>query len=169
MTHSPLRDALLGQMGGSSVAAELNTLSELVNAEARRARRLTAWTVLVWSAWFTMLGLSIGLPMLQRALAGPPKPLPPNVASTAATQPAAPGTTVPPGTEYGFPPSVGGILVGTFFLVAFLALPPVGILLLILMVLARRSASMGQIRVSLASIDAQLRMLTVQRAGPPQA
>lgn len=130
--------------------------------------RLTIWTIVVWSVWFGMLALSIGLPFIQKSLsARAPRPLAAGVASkVAVTQPATPPGAVRPGSAYGYPPSVPGVVAGTLILVAFLGLPPLGIVLLILMILARRAASMGQVRASLASIDAQLRMLMAQRTPP---
>ncbi len=42
---------------------------------------------------------------------------------------------------------------------AFLGLPVAGIVLAIMLITSRRTASLNQVRASLASIDAQLRML----------
>ena len=160
MTYAPLRDALLNQMGGAAVAAELNALNELVAAEARRARRLTIWTVVVWCLWLALL---FSYPLLRR----PAPPAPGSVSTLATTQPS--GAGVAPGTEYGFLPSALEVLAGTLIFVAFVGLPLVGIVLLILMILARRAASMGQVRASLASIDAQLRLLVAQQQQRPPA
>jgi len=44
-------------------------------------------------------------------------------------------------------------------LVLFFVLPVAAIVLLIMLIVARRTASQNQIRTSLAAIDAQLRML----------
>ena len=52
---------------------------------------------------------------------------------------------------------------------ALFCLPLVGIALLIIMIAARRSATMAQIQASLASIDAQLKLILSQeapRSGP---
>lgn len=168
MTHAPLRNALLNQMGGASVAAELDTLNALVNAQVRRARRLTMWTVIVWSLWFAQFALYLAVPMMSYSRSAAPRPAPPGTMSTLAqTQPADPRTAMPPGKEYGHPPSVLGAIAGSLLLLAFLGLPPLGIVLLVLTILSRRAASMGQVRASLTSIDAQLRVLTAQRT-PPQ-
>ena len=52
-------------------------------------------------------------------------------------------------------------------LIAIVLLPPAGIILLILSILARRSARLSQIRISLAVIESQLKLLAAAQTSPP--
>lgn len=63
--------------------------------------------------------------------------------------------------------AIVGVLIGGLFVAGLLVLPVIGVVLLILMILGRRTASTNQIRASLAELDAKLRLLTAQ--GPPPA
>lgn len=154
MNEPILRDALLKQNG--AMQAELKVLEDLVAGEHRRARRLTYWTIGVWAVWFAMITVSLLVPALSKANA----PLTRN----AVTQPVeqrAPDQA--PSTSYRPAVSPIGILIGSVLLAMAIALPFVGIVLLILMIMARRSASFAQIRGSIAALDAKLRMLEMNK------
>jgi hypothetical protein len=170
MSHSDpnnLRDALLKQNGGpaaaaasSSVEEELRVLTDLAKAEDQRARKLMRWTIAVWSLWFLMLSVSLALPMIYAHLraAPPPPATAPAIVNPPATNAA---TSTPP---HGSAPGALIMILGPLAIALFFLLPPAGVLLLILMFLARRSANQTQIRASLASIDAQLRLLAAAAA-----
>ncbi len=51
-------------------------------------------------------------------------------------------------------------------MVVLFSLPFVGVVLLVIMIASRRSATMSQIRASLASIDAQLKLIQSQKTPP---
>ncbi len=51
-------------------------------------------------------------------------------------------------------------------MIVLFCLPLVGVVLLIIMIAARRSATMTQIQASLASIDAQLKLILSQKTPP---
>jgi hypothetical protein len=150
MTDPSLRDALLSQDGSRSVNAELDVLNRLVKAEARRGRRLAFWTLAVWVLWVAMA--------LAFALRG-----------TSEKAPELPAGAVPaqmptfPGPQMFVTGIVGVLLV----LVGFLCLPAVVMVPLIIVFLARRSVSISQIRAGLASIEAQLKLLSQTTKAPP--
>lgn len=149
MTDPSLRDALLGQDGGLSVEAELDVLNGLVEAEARRGRRLAFWTVSVWAVWAAM------------ALA-------PLLFRTTEKAPEAPANLPLAGPSVAGPQLfVSGVVGVVLVAVGFLCLPAVCIVPLFLWFAGRRSASMSRIRTSLASIEAQLKLLTQTTKTPP--
>jgi hypothetical protein len=150
MNDQSLRDALLSQDGGRSVDAELDVLNGLVQAEARRGRRLAICTLAVWVLWVAMA--------LAFALSG-----------TLEKAPELPAGAVPasvptfPGPQM-FVTGIFGVLL---VLVGLLCLPAVVMVPLIFVFLARRSVSIGQIRVGLASIEAQLKLSSQATKVPP--
>ena len=84
MSDNAMRESLLRQNASASVEAELKMLHGLMDAENRRARRLTTWTIIVWSVWF---GLVVLLFVLYPLLAYNPAP---------AQQPAVPAQQAAP-------------------------------------------------------------------------
>ena len=60
-------------------------------------------------------------------------------------------------------PVVAAIL-GVIALTVFFCLPLAGVVLLVMMIAARRTATMSQIQASLASIDAQLKLILSQKS-----
>jgi hypothetical protein len=166
MTES-LRKALLEQMGATAVTSELQALTNLVESEQRRSRRLLIWTLAVWGAWLALIAVSLGLPQIQKAMA------PPRQAIPAATQPATSQATEADPTPANSavsrppPPSMLGAIVGSLFMAAVPGLPVIGIILLIRLIFSHRSASLAQIKASLAGIDAQLKHLAASQTRPP--
>jgi hypothetical protein len=147
MSETNIKNELLKQNGKSAVDQEASRLHAIIAAEQRRVRRLLFLTIGVWAVWILMISLSFGIPMIL-AHASPPQ---------ATTQPAA---TTP---SAGYTPSTAGIvfkgIVGIAVIALFLGLPVAGIVLAIMLIVTRHTASVNQVRASLASIDAQLRML----------
>jgi predicted PurR-regulated permease PerM len=182
-----LREELLKQTktGNQAVDAGLAHLRQLVEAEQARVRRLERWTRRVWIAIPALLVLCLVVPFVvfmaaevkdqQSAVQARTSALQAQRAAEAAEkqQPAtrpSQGKYViiaqPAGGHWKtrFIESVLGPLAASMFLVglpALLVLIVVGIVLLILTILARRTVGMHEIRASLASIDAQLRVLAV--------
>jgi hypothetical protein len=131
-----------------------------VDGENRRARKLTIWAVIVWGFWLTMLILSIELPMIAKATANNQPP----PAQSAVVQDNPTSSEPALAGQNGAMIFVKGVV---FFLVAmmFCGLPLTGIVLIILMILSRRTASLSRIRASLASIETQLKLLAISK--PP--
>ena len=165
MTSPHFREALLKLNGGASVEAELNTLNDLVKSEQRRARRLTGWTIAVWAVWFAMLTVSIGVPIVSYRLAQ--RTAPPGAPGGATTAPTSMPDLPPRPLHDSRALASFKAFVGLLLLAGFLSLPVVGVVLLVLMVISRRSASMTQIRASVASLDAQLRLIAMSQKPPP--
>jgi len=148
MPKSEMKEALLKQSGPTTVEAELVMLKGLVESEHRRARWLRFWTIAVWGTFFAVLAvLIVARPF--RTERAPDVPV--------GVQPAIPAAPVVAKASPLM--SMLGVSVVTLLLLALVALPPAGIVLLILMVLAHRSASLTQLRASVAAIEAQLRLL----------
>lgn len=149
MSELELRDALLRLAVPQSIEAELNTLRGLVKAENRRAGQLRFWTINVWAAFLAiLLALAMAAPFsIVRAPA-----LPAGVAQHP--------IPVAPAEPQGLSLRGGvGLFLAITLLLALVALPTTGFVLLICLVLARRSATLTQLRASVADIDAQLRLL----------
>jgi hypothetical protein len=164
MSDHSLRDALLKQQNeGTSVETQLNVFNELVQVERRRARRLTIWTLAVWAVWVSMMAVGLGLPMVLQATAVRP-PQKPATSTTTTTVP----TSVPAQSHPnpGGPMQVAMAILAVFFMVVFFCLPVAGVVLLVMMIVSRRSATMSQIQASLMSIDAQLKLIVSQNIPP---
>ena len=161
-SSSDLRESLLKQNGSASVEAELKTLDALVQAQDRRARRLTFWTVFVWVMWVLSIAMSIVIyAAAEREAPFTAGPATQQAAQLRDSQPA------PSQAER----LIGALIAGMWAVLIFI-LPIVWLVLLIMMIFARRSASVSQIRASLASLDAQLRLLAINAkppSNPPQA
>jgi hypothetical protein len=151
MSESLLKNQLLQQNGAVPVEAELNVLRKLVENEQRRARRLVRWTIGVWAVWIVMLALMFAFYILSYS---------PNANGSSATTMPIHGHQGAAGKEMVLAAIMVAVVVGV------LLLPVAGIIVLILSVLARRSAGSMQIRASLASIDARLRMLGGHQKSP---
>jgi hypothetical protein len=155
MSENEFKHELLKQNGKTAVDREVSHLHAIIDAERRRVRRLTWLTIGVWVIWFLMISLALVMPMIayQAARAsGPPAMTQPAVAQPALAQPAA-----------RHEPSAASVVIagifGVVLFVAVLGLPVAGIVLAIMLIVSRRTASMNQVRASLAAIDAQLRVL----------
>lgn len=160
MSENTLKHELLKQNGKSAVDEEVGRLHAIIEAEGRRVRRLAWWTIGVWAIWFLMISLSLVVPMIayQAARAQGPAMTQPATQPAVVPHPPGPATTV-----------FAGIM-GVVLVAAFLGLPVAGIVLAIMLIFARRSASMNQIRASLGAIDAQLKALGAQGLpGPPES
>jgi hypothetical protein len=144
MSETNIKNELLKQSGKSAVDQEASRLHAIIAAEQRRVRRLLFLTIGVWATWILMITLSLLLPMLSKA-SGP----------AAATQPLAASVSHAPGIVS----IVFGGIVGIVVIALFIGLPIAGIVLAIMLIVSRHTASVNQVRASLASIDAQLRML----------
>src|SRR5207247_2257017 len=57
-------EVLLKQNGHVAVDAELKALNGLLEAEERRVRRLTRWTIAVWALWLLAGLFNVGYLML---------------------------------------------------------------------------------------------------------
>jgi hypothetical protein len=156
MTDPSLREALLRQDPGSSIGTEIETLHGLVATDDRRARRLIIGTIAVWGLWTAMI-ITIVLYGFFTAVKAPQLP----AGAVPAPVPMSPGPQM----------VVSGIGAFLLMLLGFLCLPAVVMLPWLLMFLGRRSAGMGQVRTSLASIEAQLNLLSrttgTAPTGPP--
>jgi len=143
MSEPTFKSELLKQNGKAAVDEEVSRLRNIIAAEQRRVRRLAFWTIGVWAVWFLMISLSLGIPVIMAHSAGPQ-----------------PAMTVPVANHS--PSGVAAVFAGVFailYIAAFLGLPVAGIVLVIMLIVSRRTASLNQVRAGLASIDAQLRML----------
>jgi hypothetical protein len=152
MTDPSLREALLRQDPGSSIGTQIETLRGLVAADDRRARRLIMGTIAVWGLWTAMI-IAYLLYGFFTAAKVPPLP----AGAIPAPVPMSPGPQM----------VVSGIGAFLLMLLGFLCLPAVVMLPWLLMFLGRRSAGMGQVRTSLASIEAQLNLLSRTTGTPP--
>ncbi len=141
MSESKMREALLKQAGTSSVDSELRTLTAIMEADDRRSRRLTRWTIAVWIVWPVCVATLFLFPvyMARSDPAAPPQP--PNA-------------------------FVDAVVLGLVMVIAAGAviLPVIGTVLLILTVFSRRSASISQLQASVAAIDAQLKALLASKS-----
>lgn len=143
MSESSMREALLTQASDPASGPGLKMLHDVVESENRRARRLAKWTIGVWIAW----PLAILLAVLLYALV-----------SRASFQ-AAPAAPAPPQSTFVDMFLVVVSVIGAGSFLAALVLPVIGIILLVFTVLARRSATLTQVRTSLALIELQLKQL----------
>jgi len=168
MSEKELRDALLKQNGAGHAGpleAELTALQRLVDAEQRRMRRLTIWVIIVWGVWLLMIIAGLGAPMLAYQSARSDRPVPPTTPSVETTQPAAAATDQSHRRARQVP--LYGVIIGCLVFALVLALPIAGVVLLIMMILGRRTASTNRIRASVAALEAKLRVLELKQ--PPSA
>ncbi len=141
--------------------AQLKVLDDLMKVDRQSVRRLTIWTVTVWAVWVSMMVVGLGLPMVLSATA--PRPAGPPRESVTAT------STVPspvPAQGRSNPAGPMGVVAASLavvLLAVFYSLPIAGVILLVMMIAARRSATTRQIQASLVSIDAQLKLILVQK------
>jgi hypothetical protein len=122
----------------ASPSVAFQMLYELMEAENRRVRRLTTWTWIVWLAWLVLLALYALL-----------------VWSTHSQTRALAGT--------------GGPVTAVVWPIWFVLVPlaAAGLILLVWQLVARRSATVSQLRVSVAAIEAQLNELAATRSARP--
>lgn len=146
-----LKHELLNQNGNAAVDEEALLLNRILESERRRVRWLAAWTIAVWLAWILMISLSLVVPMVLAHTNVPSKN-----AQTQPVQAVQPREVLQPASSRTV---TAGIVVGTLLVAAFIGLPILGIVLAIMLIVACRSASLNQVRASIAAIDAQLRLL----------
>jgi hypothetical protein len=146
MTENPFKNELLKQNGQGAVDREVSRLHAIIDSERRRVRRLMWWTIGVWTVWFATIAVGL-LIYFVRAQANPQS----RISNPANTQPAVVHQDAGSG-------SVAPALVALFFASVF-ALPVIGVILAIMLMVSHRTAGTNQIRAGLAAIDAQLRML----------
>ena len=152
MSENPFKRELVKQNGKAAVDEEVSRLHGIIEAERRRVRRLMWWTIGVWTAWVLMISLGLVVPMITYHLAN---------AGPNHIQPATQQAVVH--HHAGGAAAVFGGIIGVILFAAFLGLPVAGVVLAIMLIVTRRTASMNQVRASLAAIEAQLRMLGAVR------
>jgi hypothetical protein len=144
MNDNAMRDSLLSQQSASSVALQM--LHDMMEAEKRRVRLLTIWTWIAWSVWIVLVVLYVLLVV------------------SAASQNAAL-------REQGLDLHVQAANITAVDWPIWFLLVPLGVIAVILTIVlfvARRSATLSQLRGSVAAIDEQLKLLVAaQRPGPP--
>ena len=149
MSENTFKNELLKQNGKSAVDEEISRLHKTIEAEQRRVRRLVWWTIGVWVIWILMISIALVVPMIQSRINTPPAhSTTMSVNSPAVHSPAHSGGNPLPGA-----------IVSVLIVAAFFGLPIAGVILVLMLILTRRTASMNQIRASLAAIDAQLRQI----------
>jgi len=156
MSENTFKNELLKQNGKSALDEKVSRLHGIIATEQRRVRRLLFWTIGVWAVWFLMISLSIGVPMILAYTSSPHTTTQPTATAPASSH-------APSGTAVAFAGVFGIILIA-----AFLGLPVAGIVLAIKLIVTQRTASLYRVRASLASIDAQLRMLGAAGVKPDQ-
>jgi hypothetical protein len=153
LTDPSFREALLRQDKSTSVGEAVEVLQKLVAGEEQRMRRLKLGTIVVYGLWtaIAIAYLAVGFTRAVKAPELPPgaviAPLPAEVASA--------------------PILVNGPVGILLLFVGFLCLPAVVMTPLFLIFLSGRTASMGQVRSSLASIEEQLKLLAQTTQMPP--
>ena len=155
MNDSSFRDALLKQNRETPVDVQLKALDDMLIADRRHVRRLTIWTIAVWASWVAMMAISLGLPMILAVNAPRATGMPQELVTATAT-------TLVPATSGG-PMRVVAMTLVLALLAVFYSLPIAGVILLVMMIAARRSVTMRQVQVSLASIDAHLKQILGQK------
>lgn len=149
MSENTFKNELLKQNGKSAVDEEVSRLHKTIEAEQRRVRRLVWWTIGVWVIWILMISVALVVPMVLSH-----ENRPPGTATTMPVHPPPAHHAIHSGWE-----TVLGTVVSVLMLAAFFGLPVAGVILALMLILTRRTASMNQIRASLAAIDAQLRQM----------
>ena len=119
MSEDELRKALLQKESTVAPDEELKLLRDLIQTEQRRVSRLGRWTLAAWSGWCTCVALMLLVPHWTARPAG------------AAAQPG-----VLPEALYNFIMKALAITIG----VGALILPIMGVVLLIMYIVANRSA-----------------------------
>ena len=143
--------------------AQMKVLDDLVNADRRYVRRLTIWTIAVWAVWVSThcgwLGPADG-PVGNCSSSGRP------AAGVRG------GDNACPWQGHSNPGGAMPVVVAIFAVVvltAIFCLPIAGVILLVMMIAARRTATMSQIQASLLSIGADLKLIlrqTTPSTGP---
>jgi hypothetical protein len=161
MIDPSFRDELLKQNGAATMEAQLKVLDDLVQADRRYIRRLTIATIAVWAVWVSMMAVSLGLPMILGATASPTTNQPPVSSTTTTTLP----LPIPEqGPSYSGGAWRGGAgIFAVIVLVIFFSLPIAGVILIVMLITTRRTATMGEIQASLVSINAQLKMILSEK------
>ncbi|HEX5243539.1 MAG TPA: hypothetical protein VFW23_09795 [Tepidisphaeraceae bacterium] len=149
MSENTFKSELLKQNGKSAVDEEVSRLHRTIEAEQRRVRRLVWWTIGVWLIWILMISVALVVPMVQAHSNRPP--------ANVTTVPVVSAPVHAPAHHGGNP--LVGMIFGVLTVGAFFGLPVAGVILVLMLILTRRTASMNQVRASLAAIDAQLRQL----------
>jgi hypothetical protein len=148
-TGVTLADALLQQ--GGPLDAELGRLREIVAAERRRAETLARWTKRVWFFLAVLVVMGIVSVVVYMNLSHQSPGYRPNASA-----------------ESHWPKlwDVIGMLMAAFFFLAVLLGPVlfvIGLVLTFFTYFARRTAGMHEMRASLASLEAQVRVLAGER------
>lgn len=159
MTENTFKNELLKQNGKLGVDEEISRLHKTIEAEQRRVRRLVWWTIGVWAAWVLMISVALVVPMVQAHMNRTP--------ANVTTMPVNPSPAHSPAHGAGNP--LLGMILGVLTVGAFFGLPIAGVILVLILILTRRTASMNQIRASLTAIDAQLRQLGAPGLGTSNA
>ena len=145
-----LADALVKQGGGRPFDGELDRLRRIVDADRRRVEALTRWTKRVWLFLAVLVVLAVVSIVVYLSLGQDPSSYRPN----------APGSTWPRTLE-----TIGMALAGVWLMAVFLGpvLVVVAVILTVLTYFARRATGLNEIRASLASLEAQVRLLASGR------
>ena len=160
MNETSMREGLLQQNGKAAVDAELGRLNQIVALEQRRVRRLRRWTIVAWLWVLLAFVLQVLMVNLSRAKPGSYDTTQP------ASAPAAPLAAKPESGRGNIVVNVIVLVLGAVMVAGFFVIP-VGIVLLVMLILAHRTARTTEIRACLGSIDAQLRMLALGLKQPP--
>ena len=139
------------QNGQRAVDREVSRLNAIVSGERQQVSWLLWWTIGVWTLW--LLLIPTVLVVSYDHAKGDSR----RATSQPTTQSVAPRDSAS---------HVPEVLTGTFYVVLFAAvygLPIAGVILAALLVVSRRTASTNQIRASLATINAHLRLLKAPR------
>ena len=159
MSENIFKNELLKQKGKSAVDEEVSRLHRTIEAERRRVRRLVWWTIGIWLIWTLMISVALVVPMVQAHTNRP---------TANATTLSASSAPVHLQAHSGGNALLATII-GVLIVAAFFGLPIAGIILALMLILTRRTASMNQIRASLAAIDAQLRQFGAAGIGNSDA
>jgi hypothetical protein len=161
MIDPSFRDELLKQNRETTMEARLKVLDDLVQADRRSLRRLTIGTIAVWAVWVSMIAATLGMPMILAATI-PQSANQPPVSSTTTTTLPQPIPEQGPSHSGGIPRVVAAIF-AIFWFAMLVGLPIAGVVLIVMRITARRSATMSQIQGSLAEINTQLSLLLRER------
>jgi len=157
-----LADELLKQNGKTSVDAELGRLRKIIDTENKRADRLARWTKRIWLMLGVLIVVQIVSTFVYTRLARADDPTRNNRYPPAVLSGTGGGTST--WSERSPILRTVGIILAAGWLVSAFLFPIVVIAALILTILtymARRTVGMHELSASLASIEAQLRLLAV--------